>query len=154
LLLWKPEDSAAGYNLVTLQVEDGKGGKDLQEFSIMVSTESVATQQAEMEVIPTEEGRLLFVKIIDRLAGADPSVREELNITVFDETRQLSFEMTLLETGADTYEFKGHLNLEEHSTMSVMLYRSSNLGRTAKPILTWENKNGIKREVKTLIIGN
>lgn len=154
VLLWKPEDSAAGYNLVTLQVEDGKGGKDLQEFSIMVSTESVPTQQAEMEVIPTEEGRLLFVKIIDRLAGSDPSVREELNITVFDETKQLNFDMTLLETGADTYEFQGHLNLEAHSTMSVMLYRSSNLGRTAKPILTWENKNGKKRELRTLVIGN
>lgn len=68
LLLWKPEDSAAGYNLVSLQIEDGNGGKDLQEFSVMVSTENVPTQQAEMEVIPTEEGRLLFVKIIDRLA--------------------------------------------------------------------------------------
>ncbi len=153
LLLWKPEDSAAGYNLVSLQVEDGKGGKDLQEFSIMTSTESVSTQLAEMEVIPTEEGRLLFINIIDRLAGADPSVREELNIRVFDETKQLSFDMTLLETGADTYEFQGYLNLEQHSTMSVMLYRSSNLDEAAKSIVTWENKNGKKREEKTLIIG-
>jgi len=154
LLLWEPADSDAGYNLVSLLVEDGKGGEDLQEFSIMVSTESVPIQQATMEIIPSEEGRLLFVNVIDRLAGSDPSEREQLTVTIYEETSQFSFDMILLETGADTYEFQGILNLDEHAEASIWLYKSSNMEWAAKPIVSWENREGKKREVKTWIVGN
>lgn len=153
-LRWTPTADNAGQNFVTLQVSDGKGGEDRQEFTVMVESAAVPVQTATMEVVNTRDGRLLIVRVADHLAGRDPSTREMLRVSMRDKWDQYDTETVLLETAANSNVFQGTLRLDDPAVAApIWLTVDRDEKGSIETIVTWENRQGKARKARTTVIG-
>ena len=153
-LRWMPTADNAGQNYVALQVSDGKGGEDRQEFTVMVESAAVPVQTATMEVVNTRDGRLLIVRVADHLAGGDPSAREMLQVSMRDKWDQYDTEIALLETAANSNLFQGTLRLDDPAAAApIWLIVDRDENGSIETIVTWENRQGKARKARTTVIG-
>ena len=155
VLRWTPGAENAGSVFVTLKATDGKGGEDIQSFTITVNSASVPARRAEVEVIKTGKGRgMLIVRVHDRGSGIDPSVREHLQVWIDDKWGQDVMEMALTETAGDSHEFLGTLEIGDHSASApIWLWPNASDGKSVESVISWNDAKGQARKAGAIVIG-
>ena len=149
-LTWTPVKKNAGLNFVTLKVSDGKGGEETQQFSLMVASASVPTQKATVDVIDTNEGRLLIVSVRDRQAGKHRTLRDKLMVTIARRGGFDQLKLNLTETAGDSGIFQGTLLLDDND-VSAPAWLASVGSSTVETQLNWKDRAGKPRGARSVV---
>ncbi len=125
----------AGSKSVIVQVDDGKGGIDIQKFRIDLTPEN---QNDMMSISRNSASDKLILNLADISGSYNPGNIDTISATLKDSFTGIQWNATLRETSVDSCRFQGliHLNQMERDTI-----KSRNKGFQ----LSWENKNGKER---------
>ncbi|HUX07069.1 MAG TPA: putative Ig domain-containing protein [Acidobacteriota bacterium] len=148
-LVWTPGEDDFGNNQIVVEVSDGKGGDDRQEFTLMVSTPSTPVHNAAIDVIDTAGGRLLLLRVFDRAVGKDRTVIDKLRVNVTDASGDVEFAMVLRETGADSNLYQGCLQLSDAGNLPPAWLTAETLGEhSTESQVEWKDRSGHARRSK------
>ena len=145
-LVWTPGEDDFGNNQIVVEVSDGKGGDDRQEFTLMVATPSTPVHNAAIDVIDTASSKLLLVRVFDRAVGKDRTVIDKLRIHITDASGDVEFAMVLRETGADSNLYQGYLELDDVADLPLAWLTAETLGEhSTVSQVEWKDRSGHAR---------
>jgi len=151
-LRWTPSDEDAGDNFVVLVVGDGRGGTDIQEYTLKVATQGTAIATVETNFIDSESGPVFEVQVSDHLADIDSNVQDELTVKIADVYGYEEWELVLSETSANSGVFKRSIDLRS-SFESIPHWLLDNPLRNLEHelVVNWEPREGKTRKIKTVL---
>jgi hypothetical protein len=151
-LRWTPSDEDVGDNFIVLGVSDGRGGTDVQEYTLKVATEGTAMAAVETNFIDSESGPVFEVQVIDHLADIDSNVQDELKVKIADAYGYEEWEIVLCETSANSGKFKRSIDLRNsYEPVPYWLLDKSLDDREHELIVNWIPREGKTRKIKTAL---
>ena len=152
-LKWTPSSTQAGNSYVSIKVEDGKGGEDVQQFTIVTGSAVYAPTFVTTELTGSGSERALVIRVGDHLAGSNPTVREKLRVSVRDSWNQGSVEVVLTETAGGSNIFQGTLRLGDPATLPpVWLASDGAESSVIETVATWKDRSGSRRSAGSILI--
>jgi hypothetical protein len=149
---WTPGEDDAGHNFVSIGVNDGRGGKDNQVYTLMVSTPTTPFVSAKTISLRTESGPELLVEVNDPQADEDHSTQDELVVTIADKNGYEKISLVLHETSADSGIFRGNYGLitAGYRAPYWLVYKPYE-SSPHELIVSWNIENESTREVRTFL---
>lgn len=149
---WTPSDEDMGDNFVVLGVSDGRGGTDMQEYTLKVATQSTAMATVEANFIDSESGPVFEVQVRDHLADIDSNVQDELTVKIADIYGYEEWEIVLCETSANSGVFKRSVDLRSSfEPVPHWLLDKSLHDREQELVVNWVPREGKTRKLKTAL---
>ncbi len=151
-LHWIPGDEDAGDNFVVLRVSDGRGGTDMQAYTLKVSTAGTPMVNAETKLIKYESGSEFEVQVVDHLADVDSSVQDELEVKIADVYGYEEWQLVLYETSANSGIFRRSIDLSSSfQTVPYWLLIKPLHNLEHELVVSWSPQEGKTRKIKSVL---